>query len=386
MPWYGGFREYVPVAERRAKARRQMDRLRKQGQTIEPVEIEGRTIARSFWGKGWCDHLESFSDFSNRLPRGRTYARNGSVCHLGIKPGFIEARVAGSRLYQVTIGISSLDTRSWGKIKRRCAGQIGSMLELLQGKLSDRVMAVVADRQSGLFPKPGQISLDCSCPDWAAMCKHVAAVLYGVGNRLDTQPELLFTLRGVDPQELIAADLDLPAHAETGARTLADDQLADVFGIELEDSSPPDTAGSTNDASTRPTGKSGTRSAGKHQSRATNRKRTNAQAKPRSRAEDARGKSSRAGKAATASATTKRSTSRTSSETARRNGRPALRPTGKSVARLRRRTGLTRVQFARQLDVSPASVARWESAAGRLKLQQRCLNALADLKHDLDGR
>ena len=386
MPWYGGFREYVPVAERRAKARRQMDRLRKQGQTIEPVEIEGRTIARSFWGKGWCEHLESFSDFSNRLPRGRTYARNGSVCHLGIKPGFIEARVAGSHLYQVTIGIAKLDTKPWEEIKRRCAGQIGSMLELLQGKLSDQVMAVVADRQTGLFPKPGQINFACTCPDWATMCKHVAAVLYGVGNRLDAQPELLFTLHNVDPQELIAADLSLPDRAESGARTLTDDQLADVFGIELEDSSPPDTAGSTNDAPTQPTGKSRTKSTSKSQSKATTRTKTNAMAKLRSRAKDERRKTCRAGKAATASATTKRSTSQTRSEGARRNGRPTIRPTGKSVARLRRRAGLTQVQFAERLGVSPASVARWEAVAGRLKLQQRCLNALADLKHDLDNR
>jgi len=385
MPWYGGFREYVPVAERRAKARRQMDRLRKQGQVIEPVEIEGRTIARSFWGKGWCDHLESFSDFSNRLPRGRTYARNGSVCHLAIKPGLIEAHVAGSRLYSVNIKIAKLNNQAWEGIKRRCAGQIGSMLELLQGKLSDRVMAVVADRENGLFPKPGQITLDCSCPDWATMCKHVAAVLYGVGNRLDTQPELLFTLRGVDPQELIAADLDLPAHAETGARTLADDQLADVFGIELEDGSPTCTAVSASEGQARPMGKSGTRSASRNNGKATSNKKTNAKAKPRSRAKDKRGKAIHTGKAATASAKTKRSTSRTRSKSDSRNGRPTLRPTGKSVGRLRRRAGLTQVQFAQQLNVSPASVARWESATGRLKLQQRCLNALADLKHDLDG-
>ncbi len=375
MPWYGGFPKYVPVAERRAKASRQMDRLRKQGHTIEPVEIEGRTIARSFWGKGWCDHLESFSDFSNRLPRGRSYARNGSVCHLGIKPGLIEARVAGSRLYQVNIKIAKLHAKAWQDIKRRCAGQIGSMLELLQGKLSDRVMAVVADRQTGLFPKPGQITLDCSCPDWATMCKHVAAALYGVGNRLDARPQLLFTLRNVDPQELIAADLNLPDHADGGAPTLADDQLADVFGIELDESPPSATAVPSDDAAMRSPAKA--------------RARAKSKAKPKTpkpaKGKRAEGSPSGNGRSVS-SAATSQSKGRVPTHRSKPNGRTTLRPTGKSVARLRRRAGLTRVQFAQRLGVSPASVARWEAAVGRLKLQRRCLQALGDLKQALDRR
>ncbi|MDD4391852.1 MAG: SWIM zinc finger family protein [Desulfobacterales bacterium] len=199
----GFWGRYVPVAERRAKARNQMKKLCKKGKHIQPVEIEGRTIARSFWGKGWCDHLESFSDYANRLPRGRTYVRNGSVCHLEIGPGCIEAIVSGSSLYNVSISIQKLKPAIWESIQKQCAGQIGSMLELLQGKLSDQVMGVVTDRKTGLFPQPGEIQFDCSCPDWAVMCKHVAAVLYGVGSRLDSQPELLFLLRGVDAQELI---------------------------------------------------------------------------------------------------------------------------------------------------------------------------------------
>ena len=192
---------YVPVAEQRARARREMDKLKKKGKHVQPVDIEGRAIARSFWGKGWCDHLESFADFANRLPRGRRYARNGSVCHLEIRPGRVEAIVSGSELYDVTIGISQLEEAVWKSIKAKCAGQIGSMLELLQGKLSREVMGVVTERDHGLFPKPREIDLDCSCPDWATMCKHVAAALYGVGHRLDHQPDLLFVLRDVDAAE-----------------------------------------------------------------------------------------------------------------------------------------------------------------------------------------
>src|SRR5215468_4190926 len=235
MAFWGEWGRYVPVAERRAKARREMDKLRKKGKNILPVSIDGRTIARSFWGKGWCDHLESFADYANRLPRGRTYVRNGSVCHLDIRPGRIEAVVSGSELYQVVIRIKALKAATWTSIKDQCAGHIGSMLELLQGKLSDQVMAIVTNRQHGLFPLPGEMALDCSCPDGADMCKHVAAVLYGVGSRLDSWPELLFLLRDVDAQELIAAEMALPdTAASTAGDTLADDQLGAIFGIDLD--------------------------------------------------------------------------------------------------------------------------------------------------------
>ena len=235
MAFWEEWGRYVPVAERRAKARREMDKLRKKGKDIQPVNIDGRTIARSFWGKGWCDHLESFSDYANRLPRGRTYVRNGSVCHLDIRPGRIEAIVSGSELYDIVIRIKELQAATWVSIKDKCSGHIGSMLELLQGKLSDQVMAIVTDRHHGLFPQPGEITLDCSCPDWAGMCKHVAAVLYGVGSRLDSRPELLFLLRDVDAQELIATEMALPDAAVGAAGdALADDQLGAIFGIDLD--------------------------------------------------------------------------------------------------------------------------------------------------------
>ncbi len=234
---------YVPVAVRRRRAMEKMEALRKKGADIQPVEIEGRTIARTFWGKGWCDHLEGFSDFTNRLPRGRSYVRNGSVCHLAIGRGKIEAKVSGSELYNVTIQIKTLPAKRWNDVKQRCSGQIGSLLELLEGRLSDRVMEVVTDRKQGLFPLPGEMSLRCSCPDWAVMCKHVAAVLYGVGNRFDHRPELLFELRGVNHEELIQADAEAAVCAATRrgkAKRLASEDLADVFGIDLgADEAPP---------------------------------------------------------------------------------------------------------------------------------------------------
>jgi uncharacterized Zn finger protein len=233
--WYG-FRPYVSVAQRRANAAREVAKRRKQGEIITPVVIEGRTIAHTFWGQAWCDNLESYSDFANRLPRGRTYARNGSVVDLQIGPGKVTALVSGSELYEVTIKITPLQQAHWQTAKSRCAGQIGSLVELLQGKLSRSVMDIVTAREDGLFPKPREIKMQCSCLDWAGMCKHVAAALYGVGARLDHQPELLFVLRQVDHLELISEVVPrarVGKAAATRKKTLAESEVAGVFGIEL---------------------------------------------------------------------------------------------------------------------------------------------------------
>lgn len=235
MSRYGSWAPYVPVAKRRAQAQKKMASLRKKGIDIQPIEIEGRKIARTFWGDGWCDHLESFSDYSNRLPRGRTYVRNGSVCHLAIKKGQVEAKVAGSDIYEVRVKIDTLSATQWDAIKKQCSGQIGSLLELLQGKLSDRIMSVVTDRRTGLFPKSAEIKFGCDCPDYASMCKHVAAVLYGIGARLDDDPSLLFRLRGVNHEELIETQVAVPSGTGKGkSKRLTTDSLGDLFGIELD--------------------------------------------------------------------------------------------------------------------------------------------------------
>jgi uncharacterized Zn finger protein len=233
---YYGYKPYVPVAQRRAQAAREVAKRIKKGQEVSPVHIEGRTIASTFWGKAWCTNLEGYSDFANRIPRGRTYVRNGSVVHLKIGKGRIEALVSGSELYEVKIDIAPLPKPNWTDLKEQCAGKIGSLVELLQGKLSKAVMEVVTDRNQGLFPKPKEIQMRCSCPDYAGMCKHVAAVMYGVGNRLDTSPDLLFVLRGVDHGELIEQAIPAsPVKSKSAAPTIATDDLGAIFDIELGD-------------------------------------------------------------------------------------------------------------------------------------------------------
>lgn len=232
----GGWPPYVSAAERRLRATREAQKLRKKGSPVEPVTIEGRRIAATFWGKAWCDNLESYRDFESRLPRGRSYARNGSVLDLQIAPGKVTALVSGSSLYEVAIDITRLPKKKWGAIRADCSGRIDSLVELLQGKFSNAVMERLCCQDAGLFPKPSEIRFSCTCPDFASMCKHVAAALYGVGARLDHKPELLFRLRGVEETELVAdIDVVLPI-SRTGAdsdKILDGGDLSALFGLEM---------------------------------------------------------------------------------------------------------------------------------------------------------
>lgn len=232
---YWDWKPYVPVAERRRKAQVSIDRARQTDKDVEPIVLATRTIAKTFWGKAWCDNLETYSDYESRLPRGRTYVRNGAVIDLKIKPGKIIAQVMGSSCYHVKIDIAPLASDKWQKLIDDCTGSIATLMELLQGKFSTAVMSRLCEEKTG-FPRSEEIRLDCSCPDWAMMCKHVAAVLYGVGVRLDEQPELLFVLRQVDANDLLTAQVaELSARAKKPARekVLDDVMLVDVFGIEL---------------------------------------------------------------------------------------------------------------------------------------------------------
>jgi uncharacterized Zn finger protein len=316
---------YVPVHERRAKAKKKMDALKKKGQVIEPISIEGRTITREFWGQKWCDHIESFADYDSRLPRGRTYVRNGSVCHLGVAEGEVTAIVSGSSLYNVKVQIKTLAKDKWDAIKKKCSGMIGSMLELLQGKISKNVMEVVVDSGQGLFPLEKEISYSCSCPDWADMCKHVAAVLYGIGSRLDGRPELLFRLRGVDPQEMVSMPMNFAQ--DNKSDILQTDNLADLFGIDIDmESHIP----------------------------------SKEEAKPAIK------------KVKTKSAKSKKQ-------------KPQFDPdaiTAEMVKTLRNRAELTVAQFADRLGATPASIYRWEKAEGILKLQSSLREALISLAKD----
>ncbi len=351
--WDSGWPRYVPVAERREKAKRKVNKMRKKGQELEPVEIEGRKIARTFWGEGWCDHLESFSDYANRLPRGRSYVRNGLVCHLVLSECRIEAMVMGSKVYNVEVIIKKLPAEKWASLRKNCAGKIGSLMELLEGKLSANVMTVMSDRQEGLFPLPGEIKFHCDCPDWAGMCKHVAAVLYGAGKRLDERPELLFLLRGVNQEDLIMSSAESTVLAgdaggeskKSRRRRVADRQLEDVFGIDLSAGEDEDGNGAAGEVISE--GKRGKGSEG------------------------AGDNLTDANKTGYEAGSLKDSVS----------GPPAVDTdsiTSETVSTLRQFLGLSQKEFAALLKVSPLTVCNWENKRGPLKLHGRCRKALLD--------
>jgi len=236
--------DYVSIGEKRRQVQQTLTKLMKQGQSVAPVTIDGRKIAKSFWGHSWCSNLERYSDYEYRLPRGRSYVRNGFVVDLQIAKGEITARVSGSDLYNVKVSIAPVTAARWKAICRDCAGTIDSLVELLQGRLAKGVMDRVCREGDGLFPSPKEIKLACSCPDWADMCKHVAAALYGVGARLDEKPQLLFVLRDVDENELLAStgqDLALTRAARSAAKVLDDTDVAALFGLEMVETANSDT-------------------------------------------------------------------------------------------------------------------------------------------------
>ena len=241
--YYYGFPEYVPVAQKRAQAARKLKELRRKRPDIQPVILEGGSIARTWWGKSWNNNLERYADYSNRIGRGRSYVRHGAVLDLRIEPGKISGLVQGSETdpYEVAVSIAALDRATWKRVRETAEGQLDSLAELLAGKFPKQLQELFFAQDEGLFPAPTEIDFSCSCPDWASMCKHVAATLYGVGARLDEKPNLFFDLRQIEVDDLISQAVKgttralLKKAGTRSSRVMEDADLTDVFGIELED-------------------------------------------------------------------------------------------------------------------------------------------------------
>lgn len=346
---YFRWRPYVPVAVRRQKGQKKIKKLMKKKVALEPVEIKGRTIAKTFWGKAWCAHLEDFSDYENRLPRGRSYVRNGLVCHLDIKKGQVKALVSGSSLYNVEVNIKPFPSSKWQDIKKQCAGQIGSLLELLQGKFSDQVMEVVTNPEKGLFPLVKEIEFTCDCPDWADMCKHIAAALYGVGARLDQSPELLFKLRGLEHEELIDLEVDFSKQGKKKGRKqrLAAQDLSEIFGVELDNN-----IIVPKKELKKKTGK-------------TNREpKREKQKGPRIKGRIFSPK--------------KKASIKVASKTTPPDGIIKLPKTAQAIIRLRKKLKLSKAEFAGLINVSVATISNWEKKKGKLNMYAKTAKALED--------
>ncbi|MCP4575855.1 MAG: hypothetical protein GY846_06185 [Deltaproteobacteria bacterium] len=244
-----GYPAYVSVAEKRAKAAKKLRQLKKKNPHINPIVIDGTAIARTWWGKAWNKNLESYADYGNRIGRGRSYVRHGAVLDLQIRSGEVESLVQGSRSkpYAVTIRIRAMGKKNWKEIKTASEGKLDSLLELLAGKFPKGLGEIFATQGKGLFPSPKEIAFHCSCPDSAYMCKHVAAALYGIGARLDQDPELFFKLRQVKMKDLVSEAVEektkelLKKARKKTARVIDDSDLSDVFGIDMESPAAPKT-------------------------------------------------------------------------------------------------------------------------------------------------
>jgi uncharacterized Zn finger protein len=224
------------VQENQERVQRDISKRRARGEPLEPLGAPtgSKKLSQSFWGQAWCRHLESYQHYEGRMPAGRSALRQGKVMDLTITPGSLSAVVADNELFDVLIHIRSLDADRWRQIVQAAQGQVGSLLDLLTGKLGEGLLKMLSDPEQGLFPQPGEIRFDCSCTDDADLCKHASAVLYGVGVLLDNRPDLLFTLRDVDQADLLStASATSAASLDQTNSELKDTDLSALFGIDL---------------------------------------------------------------------------------------------------------------------------------------------------------
>lgn len=241
--YWGSFPPYVSVAQRKEKSRRKIEQLKKKNKNINPVIINGSTIARTWWGKSWNANLERYADFSNRIGRGKSYVRHGAVLDLQIEKGCITSLVQGSRStpYKITITIDPIHKKKWEQIHAACKGVFDSLLDLLTGTIPKNLVDIFMHKDKGLFPSPKEIHFACSCPDGAWMCKHIAATLYGVGARLDDDARLFFSLRTVDVQNLVSKVVEhekksLLKKAQKKSDRIIDNAALDkLFGIDIDE-------------------------------------------------------------------------------------------------------------------------------------------------------
>ena len=222
---------YVRVKKRRETAESIAARLTAEGEELQPVKAHGKAIASSFWGRVWCRAIEDWQDYESRLPAGRSLLKNGGVIDLKLSENRAQAQVVADRLYQVQIRFEGVEEEQLNALRNACAGKLTSLIDLIRGDLSDDVMELICDPAFGLFPRYSELKPSCDCLDDAVLCRHAAAALYAIAPRLDDQPELFFTLRGIDPESFFA--LDAVAGPEEAGDLSAED-LSATFGIEID--------------------------------------------------------------------------------------------------------------------------------------------------------
>jgi uncharacterized Zn finger protein len=169
------------------------------------TKSRGGSIGKTWWSKRWLDVLHSFN-MGARLSRGRSYARRGQVISIDVQEGLVAAKVQGSqaRPYNIEIKLKPLSQKDWGKVTEAMAEQAIFVAKLLAGEMPNDIEEAFVAAKIPLFPKSQkELVTDCSCPDWANPCKHIAAVYYLLAEQFDDDPFLIFKLRGKSKEELI---------------------------------------------------------------------------------------------------------------------------------------------------------------------------------------
>ncbi|WP_294374419.1 hypothetical protein [uncultured Clostridium sp.] len=231
--------QYETTEDKKEKAEKSLKKLRKKNPNISPVIIKGNKIAQSWWGSAWNKNLEKYADLKNRMGRGKNYVKNGLVLDLQIKTGEIDGIVqgSGSNYYEVNIKIDKLKKSKWKNIMEFCNHKIDTLETLIEGKFPKEFQEIFNKSEYGLFPHPKEIHFKCNCPDSARVCKHVAAVLYGTGARIDEDPLLFFKLRDVDFQDLLKKSIEekmnsmLKNAGKKSKRVIDDNEIEDLFGL-----------------------------------------------------------------------------------------------------------------------------------------------------------
>lgn len=234
--YYGYFKPQITQEELKAKAAKAV----KPG--YKPVIIDGRIIAKTWWGRSWCDNIDRYADNYNRLDRGKKYVRSNAVVDLQLEGGKVTAKVIGSgrKPYDVEVFIQPLRKDKYEHILAECEGKLESLAALEEGKFPTEYKELFTAEGDGLFPSLGEIKFYCSCPDSSRVCKHIAAVLYAIGRRLDDDPLIFFSLRGIDVKSFSETVIKKEAMRLWNSSTLeiskdreiAEDKAMKLFGYE----------------------------------------------------------------------------------------------------------------------------------------------------------
>ena len=222
---------HLSAAARKALAEQERKRVLAENPDFIPLRVtHTQKLARSFWGQAWNRNLDTYQDYDTRFDRGRRHLRAGAVVNLQLIGPQVEAHVWDHRLYPVSATFAPLDTEKWAAFRKDSAGEFDSLVALLQGKVSDTLLARIIDPQKGLFPERQALTYRCTCLDDAPLCEHIAAVLYGIGVCFDENAELFFSLRAISIHDWMQTLGDCLLQ-EVGPPSAQ--ELGDLFDIDL---------------------------------------------------------------------------------------------------------------------------------------------------------